>query len=143
MSATDVMSAYRTLWKIEESFRVMKSTLEIRPVHHSSPKRIEGHFVVCFLAFLMERKMEFLLQGIGDKHNASPSQIQQALNSMQLAAITTSEGEKFIKSTSKPLAKEIFKKLKLDLPANISNKNDLISRLNIKPENEYFQMSLL
>jgi transposase len=143
MSSTDVMSAYRTLWKIEESFRVMKSTLEIRPVHHSSPKRIKGHFVVCFLAFLMERKMELFLKDIGDKHNISPSQIQQALNSMQLAAITTSEGEKFIKSTSKPLAKEIFKKLKLNLPANISTKDELVSRLSIKSENEYFQMSLL
>ena len=143
MPATEIMSAYRTLWKIEESFRVMKSTLEIRPVHHSSPKRIEGHFVVCFLAFLMERKMELLLQDIADKHNASPCQIQQALNSMQLAAVNTSKGEKFIKSTSKPLAKEIFKRLKLNLPANISDKDDLISRLNIKRENEYFQMSLL
>ena len=143
MPATDIMGAYRTLWKIEESFRIMKSTLEIRPVHHSSPKRIEGHFVVCFLAFLMERKMELLLQDITDKHNVSPSQIQQALNSTQLAAVDTSEGEKFIKSTCKPLAKEIFKRLKLNLPDNISNKDDLISRLNLNRKNEYFQMSLL
>ena len=142
MEATDIMSAYRTLWKIEESFRVMKSTLEIRPVHHSSPKRIEGHLVVCFLAFLMERKMELLLKDLYDKLNTSPTQIQQALNSMQLASITTSDGEKFIKSTCKPLAKEIFKKLKLNQPANISNKYELLARLELSQRDDYIQMSI-
>ena len=62
MRASDVMEAYHTLWKIERSFRIMKSTLEIRPVYHDAPRRIEGHFVVCFLAFLMERKLEHALK---------------------------------------------------------------------------------
>ena len=87
MSATDVMDAYHTLWKIEESFRIMKSTLEVRPVFHWTPKRIHGHFVVCFLAFLMERKMESLLINEKDEISSSPQSIQEALNTMQLAAV--------------------------------------------------------
>jgi len=55
------MDAYHTLWKIEESFRITKSTLEVRPVFHWTPKRIRGHFVLCFLSFMMERKLEALL----------------------------------------------------------------------------------
>jgi len=143
LPANEVMDAYHTLWKIEESFRVMKSTLEIRPVYHSSPKRIEGHFVVCFLAFLMERKMELLLRDSDIDCTASPNNIQQALNSMQLAAVTTTNGEKFIKATCKPLAKSIFKRLKLNLPPNISEKDSLISTLQLIPKNEPIQMSLL
>ena len=61
LSAMEVMDAYHTLWKIEDSFRVMKSTLEVRPVFHWTPKRIRGHFMACFLSFLMERKLESLL----------------------------------------------------------------------------------
>lgn len=61
LSALEVMDAYHTLWKIEESFRITKSTLEVRPVFHWTPKRIRGHFVLCFLSFMMERKLEALL----------------------------------------------------------------------------------
>lgn len=143
MTAPEIMAAYHTLWKIEESFRVMKSTLEIRPVFHWSKKRIEGHFVVCFLAFLMERKMELILQSANTNPASSPDKIQQALNSMQLAAVTTSSGEKFIKATCQPLAKEIFKLLRLNLPANISTKSDLTSRLQLNQFNEPIQLSLI
>jgi transposase len=109
ISATEIMEAHHTLWKIEESFRIMKSTLEVRPVFHWSKKRIEGHFVVCFLAFLMERKMELLIQGTDSESPSSPEKIREALNSMQLASVTASGGEMFIKSTSKQLGKDIFK----------------------------------
>ena len=36
--------------------------MEIRPVYHDAPRRIDGHFVVYFLAFLMERKLEHVLK---------------------------------------------------------------------------------
>ncbi|MGI6286752.1 IS1634 family transposase, partial [Neomoorella humiferrea] len=55
MSAKDILDAYHNLWRVEESFRVMKSTLEVRPVFHWTERRIKGHFVICFLAFLLER----------------------------------------------------------------------------------------
>jgi len=92
MSASEVMNAYHTLWKIEESFRIMKSTLEIRPVYHSSPERIKGHFVVCFLAFLLERKMELLIKSNieYDECKSSPQRIQEALNTLLLVSMTTS-----------------------------------------------------
>ena len=147
MSATDVMDAYHTLWKIEESFRIMKTTLEIRPVYHSSKKRIEGHFVICFLAFLMERKMELLLKNEDclddDEGFVSPQRIQEALNTMQLAAVTTNHGEKFIKAKTHPLAPKIFKRLKLDLPDNINTKDGLISCFKLDGEALPVQMSFL
>jgi transposase len=51
LNVQDVLDAYHTLWKIEESFRIMKSTLEVRPVFHWTEPRIKGHFVVCFWLF--------------------------------------------------------------------------------------------
>ena len=133
MSATEVMDAYHTLWKIEESFRIMKTTLELRPVYHSTPKRIEGHFVVCFLAFLMERKMELLLKNTDEECSASPNSIREALNTMQLAAVTTKTGERFIKAKPHPLGPKIFKRLKLEMPDNINTRDGLISLYRLVP----------
>jgi len=143
LSATEVMEAYHTLWKIEESFRIMKSTLEVRPVFHWTPKRIHGHFVVCFLAFLMERKMESLLKGDKEEMPSSPQRIQEALNIMQLAAVTANNKEMFIKSKTDPLCKKIFRLLKIDMPDNINEKSSLIARFGIDKEPEEVQMSFL
>ena len=42
-----------------KSFRIMKITMKVRPIFHWTPKRIKGHFLVCFIAFLLERELEF------------------------------------------------------------------------------------
>jgi transposase len=144
MTATDIMDAYHTLWKIEESFRIMKTTLELRPVYHSSPNRIKGHFVVCFLAFIMERKMELLLKSEETADcPASPNRIREALNSMQLAAVSTTVGEKFIKTRPHPLGPKIFKRLKLEMPDNINTKNELYDCFKLDDEALPTQMTFL
>src|SRR5690554_2355121 len=80
ISAEEVVEAYHSLWKIEESIRIMKSTLEVRPIFHWTEKRIKGHFVLCFLAFLLERTLEYKLKTNGIM--MSPNKIREALNSM-------------------------------------------------------------
>ncbi|MCX6089880.1 MAG: IS1634 family transposase [Candidatus Atribacteria bacterium] len=42
LSPQEVIKAYHTLWIIEESFRIMKSTREVRPIFHWTPRRIRG-----------------------------------------------------------------------------------------------------
>ena len=145
MSAAEIMDAYHTLWKIEESFRIMKSTLEIRPINHSSPERIKGHFVVCFLAFLMERKMELLLKSNADEGDikSSPQRIQEALNTLQLASVPTSQGKKLVKVRPHPLAPKIFKRMGLIMPNYISTNDELVSRFKLNEEPEPLQMTLL
>ena len=134
MTPTDIMEVYHTLWKIEESFRIMKSTMEVRPIFHWKPKRIEGHFVVCFLSFLMERAMENMLKDEKDELISSPQRIQESLNTMQLASILTPDGELFIKAKNDPLCNKIFKLLKMDLPRNINTKSELTERFKLKDE---------
>jgi transposase len=36
---------------IERAYRVTKGTLEMRPVFHFNPKRIEAHVCICFVAY--------------------------------------------------------------------------------------------
>jgi transposase len=142
MSATEVMGAYHTLWKIEESFRIMKSTMEVRPMFHWTENRIHGHFVVCFLAFLMERKMEYLLKGEKDEIVASPQRIQEAINDMQFAAITVDDKEIFIKTKHVPLSGKIFKSVGLNMPPNVCSKSDIAAFVKSDSNDGVIQMAL-
>ncbi len=54
----DIVEKYKDLWRIERSFRTMKSFLEIRPVGHSRSDRIKSHVFVCVLSLLLSRLME-------------------------------------------------------------------------------------
>lgn len=55
MNAVAVYDAYHSLWRIEESFRVMKSQLDARPVYVQKKDTIIGHFLICYLSVLLSR----------------------------------------------------------------------------------------
>jgi len=61
LSNEDVIKKYRGLWKIEESFRVLKTDLKGRPVYVRNIDHVEGHFLVCFIALLISRILEMKL----------------------------------------------------------------------------------
>ena len=58
LSAEDVALGYKQLLRVEESFRRLKHGIDIRPVHHRTPERIEAHVFACVLALLLERVAE-------------------------------------------------------------------------------------
>lgn len=59
MSDRDVYDAYHNLWRIEESFRIMKSQLDARPVYLQKEDTIIGHFLICYLSVLLTRLFQF------------------------------------------------------------------------------------
>jgi transposase len=58
MDERDIRRAYKGLWRIEESFRVMKSDLYARPVFVRSNNHIRAHFLTCFVALLVIRILQ-------------------------------------------------------------------------------------
>lgn len=46
MNDKDIHDAYYNLWRIEESFRIMKSQLDARPVYLQKEDTIVGHFLI-------------------------------------------------------------------------------------------------
>ena len=56
--ASKIREVYSGLWKIEQSFRIMKSDLEARPVFVSTPEHIRAHFLICFAALLIIRMVQ-------------------------------------------------------------------------------------
>ena len=55
---SDIIDISRRRWEIEESFRIMKTEFEARPVYLSREKRIKAHFLTCFIALLVYRILE-------------------------------------------------------------------------------------
>lgn len=60
--ATEILSRYSRLWKIEESFRINKHTLSMRPIFHFKTQRIQAHIAICYMAFAVLRHLEYLVQ---------------------------------------------------------------------------------
>jgi len=59
MKTDDIYSTYHNLWRIEESFKMMKSYLDARPVFLQKIASIHGHFLICYLSVLLTRLLQF------------------------------------------------------------------------------------
>jgi transposase len=59
---------YIHLTEVEDAFRVGKSDMGLRPVHHHREDRVQAHIMVCFLGLVMWRTLEQWLKtkGLGD-----------------------------------------------------------------------------
>lgn len=57
-SKEEIYRIYHNLWRIEESFRLMKSELDARPVFLRKKETISGHFLICYLGVLLIRLMQ-------------------------------------------------------------------------------------
>jgi len=60
--AVPLLLRYGRLWRIEESFRINKHTLSMRPIYHFKPERIQAHIAICYMAFSVLRHMEYKVQ---------------------------------------------------------------------------------
>jgi len=74
----EIVKAYHELWEIERSFRITKSDLEARPINHTLERRIEAHFITCFIALLILRLLDKCLDG-----KYSPERIIKSLRKYQ------------------------------------------------------------
>jgi hypothetical protein len=62
LTTDEVMDIYRDQWKIEESFRILKTDLEARPVFVWSDESIRGHFTLCYLCLSIIRYLQYFVQ---------------------------------------------------------------------------------
>jgi transposase len=51
-SASEILSHYKRLWQVEETFRISKTDLKIRPIYHDSAQRIKAHIALYALWLL-------------------------------------------------------------------------------------------
>lgn len=62
LPAAEVYDQYSSLWQVERAFRITKGTVEMRPMFHFTPKRIEAHVCICFIAYKIYKELERVLK---------------------------------------------------------------------------------
>jgi len=61
LSDQEIRDIYRGLWEIEESFKIIKSEFRARPIYLRTENHINAHFLICFVALLILRVLEYKL----------------------------------------------------------------------------------
>ncbi len=85
LSGRSVAAQYPRLNRIEDSFRVMKSNLGLRPMFVRNSDHVRGHITVCCLALLMIRLLQHRLEVQGTP--MSVTEICTALNGACVSAM--------------------------------------------------------
>ena len=57
-SDKEIRDIYKGLWEIEESFKIIKSEFDGRPVYVRKDEHIHAHFLICFVALVVMRVLE-------------------------------------------------------------------------------------
>ena len=71
MDVEEILTQYHGLWQVEESFRISKHDLRMRPVFHWTAHRIHAHIAICFVAFSLIRFLQYKIkQHTGESFSA-------------------------------------------------------------------------
>ena len=57
-TAQELWQSYMQLTEAEAAFRIHKESLQLRPVWHQKPARVQAHILVCFLAYVLRKTLE-------------------------------------------------------------------------------------
>ncbi len=93
---------------------MLKSDLEIAPVHHQLPGRIRAHALICFLALVLYRIMRMRLKAHGSER--SPKTTLEILRRIQQHRATIGEHAYTGISKTTPEQLNLFEALKLPKP---------------------------
>lgn len=83
----EILNINRRRWEIEESFRIMKTEFEARPVYVRRDDRIKAHFMTCFISLLIYRLLEKKL-----KNRYTTKEILTTLRNMRLTSLPENKG---------------------------------------------------
>lgn len=112
MTDEEATAIHHRLWKIEESFRVLKSCLKARPCYVWTQGSIRGHFLICYLALVMQRLLEKKLKEAGIK--ATTKEILSAISSAEVMAVKGKVQTIYIKREVEPLYEQMAKLLGME-----------------------------
>jgi transposase len=111
MKADDIYDTYHNLWRIEESFKMMKSYLDARPVYLQKIASIHGHFLVCYLSVLLIRLLQFKV--LKNKYGT-----ESLINFIREFRVVKLEQDKYVNITA---SSELIKSLAVELGLPITN----------------------
>lgn len=112
LSAADMARLYKGLLEVEYSWREMKQTLELRPVHHRKEERIRAHVTLCFLGLVLMRVAE---RSTGDTWR----NLRRELDRMHLGTFAGPAGSVTQRTETTPRQREILRDLDITEPPKV------------------------
>ncbi len=105
----ELIAQYTNLWQVEESFRITKHDLKIRPIYHWKPSRVKAHLAISFMAYTLVRHLEHRVRLQYVK--LSPQRIRQLLLNVQVSRLfdTRTKMRFALPSAIAPEAVKIYK----------------------------------
>jgi hypothetical protein len=109
LSVEDIALGYKQLLEIERAWRDMKSTLDLRPVHHRKEDRIRAHVLLCWLALLLIR--------IAETHTSQTwRNLRDELQRLHLGTFTGPTGTSRQRTELTNTQHQILRQLGIDAP---------------------------
>ena len=92
----ELLQSYRGLWQIEESFRVNKHDLKMRPIFHWKPQRVRAHIAICFLAYALSRQAVYRIYAQGGLKLSFRQLRNELLHVQSSLLVDTEEGKRYL-----------------------------------------------
>ncbi|MEI6158088.1 MAG: transposase, partial [Atribacterota bacterium] len=80
--APEILAFYASRWQIEDSFRLNKHDLRIRPIYHFTERRIHAHIARCYCAYAIARQGEYRVK-LQQKEAMTFARIKEVLSEVQ------------------------------------------------------------
>jgi hypothetical protein len=113
LSTEDIALGYRQLLEVERGWRDMKQILDLRPIYHRHPDRIQAHIILCWLALLLIRIAE---TRTGDTW----TNLRHQLDQLHLGTFTGPAGTITRRTATTARQRDIWRALQLTEPPQIS-----------------------
>jgi transposase len=90
LSAVDAVCLYKELADVERSFANLKDVIDMRPIYHQTPERVQAHILVAALAHLLHRAIENKLKA--SRLDLSATEALTILKSVRVVDIALGDG---------------------------------------------------
>ena len=138
MTASDIVTQYKQLWKIEDAFGEIKGTLKTRPMFHWTDKRIIGHLVLCFLTYLCEAHLtkslrksheqldkKSITKNIIKSRELTVVQAMDELNRVMAIPVKVRKQTLWVRTDIPPNAQNLMKAIGMRIPPKILQKTEM------------------
>lgn len=122
MEDREIINKYHGLTRIEDSFRIIKSDLEGRPIRVWTKAHINAHFLICFIALTIIRIIQYRVLEKNDKNTLTVDGWEQGITadnikkSLSCLKATSDKNGVCLISTPMSEVSEIINSLNLEMP---------------------------
>jgi len=114
LDTAEVALKYKQLWTVEDIFRTMKSILDTRPIFHHCADNISGHVFCSFLALLLRKRLQDLMQARG--WQAEWADVIRDVDAVQEVSVTHQDKQFIIRTEATGVAGKAFQAVGVPLP---------------------------